>query len=191
MDNTRTEISTFSHIANANLYEVPKSNAFKLVVIGLDPLTSPITGELIPNASERLKESNFSFTPPSFSQEVNGVRVGNTVCKSAGTPTFSDATAGFHDYIGLEAYNTLYAWQSLSFNINTGRVGLMADYKKDAYVLEYTPDFSKIIRVWKLFGVWVNSLTRDGFDNSNNASEVKVNCSLAYDYAIPQDPSQF
>ena len=191
MDNTRTDISAFSHLAQPDLYETQKSNAFKLVVTGLDPLTSPITGELIPNASDKLKNAVFSFTPPSFSQEPITVRVGNTVCKSAGTPTFNDTTAGFHDYVGAEVYEVLYAWQSLSFNIKTGRTGLMSDYKKTAYVLEYNTDFSSLVRVWRLYGVWVNSLTKDPYDNSGNAQEVKINCSLSYDWAEPEDPSQF
>lgn len=190
MDNTRTDISAYHLAANPNSFETQKSNAFKFIVTGLDPLVSPITGKIIPNAADVLKQSVFSFEEPSFSQTPIEVRMGNTVVKTAGTPTFSNGTLGLHDYVGVETYNILYAWQALSFNIKTGRVGLAGDYKKTAYLLEYTTDFSKVVKVWKLYGVWIQDLKKDGFDNSQNASEVKINCSISYDWAEPEDPEQ-
>lgn len=190
MDNTRTDISAYHMAASPNLYEVQKSNAFKFIVTGLDPLTNPVTGQVIPNAADILKQSAFSFNPPSFSQQPIEVRMGNTVVKTAGTPTFSDGTLTLHDFVGVETYNVLYAWQALSFNIKTGRVGLAQDYKKTAYLLEYTTDFSKVVRVWKLYGVWVANLSKDSFNNAENASEVKIQCSISYDWAEPQDPNQ-
>ena len=191
MDNTRTEISAY-HLAarNPDLIETQKSNAFKLIVVGLDPLTNPITGEVIPNASDILKQSAFSFNPPSFSQAPITVRMGNTVVKTAGTPEYSDGTLGLHDFVGMQTYDVLLSWQSLSYNYKTQRVGLASEYKKDAYLLEYTTDFSKVTRVWKLYGVWVSNLTKDGFDNSSSANEVRISCTLAYDLAEPEDPSQ-
>lgn len=190
MDNTRTDISTYHMAADANAFEVQKSNAFKFIVTNLDPLISPVTGRVIPNAADILKQSVFSFDPPSFSQPAIEVRMGNMVNKTAGTPTFSDGTLSLHDFVGVATYDILYAWQALSFNIQTGRVGMAGDYKKTAYLLEYTTDFSKVIRVWKLYGVWVSDLKRDGFNNAENASEIKINCNLSYDWAEPQDPSQ-
>lgn len=191
MDNTRTDISAYHIAANQNLFETQKTNAFKFIVTGLDPLTSPITGKIIPNASDVLKQSTFSFDPPSFSQAPIEVRIGNTVNKTAGTPVFSDGAINLHDFVGVETYNILYAWQSLSFNIKTGRVGLANEYKKTAYLLEYTTDFSKVVRVWKLSGVWVSGLKKDGFNNADAASEVRIQCTLSYDWAEPEDPDQF
>lgn len=190
MDTTRTDISAYHMAASPDLYEVQKSNAFKFFVTGLDPLVSPVTGEIIPNAADVLKQSTFSFEAPSFTQEPITVRLGNTVNKTAGTPTFSDGSLNLHDFVGVATYDVLYAWQALSFSIKTGRVGLASEYKKTAYLLEYTTDFSKVVRVWKLSGVWVTNLKKDGFDNSANAQEVKIQCSLSYDWAEPQDPNQ-
>lgn len=190
MDNTRTDISAYHMAANPDSFETQKSNAFKLIVTGLDPLTSPITGRVIPNASDILKQSIFSFEAPSFTQQPIEVRMGNTVTKTAGTPTFADTSLNLHDFVGIDTYNVLYAWQSLSFNIKTGRVGLASEYKKTAYLLEYTTDFSKVVRVWRLSGVWVSGLKKDGFNNAESASEVKIACSISYDWAEPEDPEQ-
>ena len=190
IDKTRTEISAYHLAVAPDTFETQKSNAGKFIVMGLDNLTDPVTGKLIPNASDILKQSIFSFEAPSFSQQPLEVRLGNTSVKTAGTPSFKDTNINLHDFVGLDTYNVLYAWQALSFNIKTGRVGLVSDYKKTAYMIEYTTDFSKVIRVWKLYGVWVTSLAKDGFNVSSNADEVKINCSLSYDWAEPEDPSQ-
>lgn len=190
MDNTRTDISAYHIATNPDLFETQKTNAFKFIVTGLDNLVDPITGNPIANATDVLKQSTFSFDPPSFTQQPITVRMGNTVSKTAGTPEFSDGSLSLHDFVGIETYNVLYAWQCLSFNIKTGRVGLAKDYKKTAYLLEYTTDFSKIVRVWKLYGVFITGLRKDGFDNSGNANEVKISCSLSYDWAEPEDPNE-
>lgn len=190
IDRTRTSISAYHLAVAPDLSETQKSNAGKLIIMGLDNLTDPITGELIPNASDILKQSIYRFNVPSFQQQPIEVRLGNTSVKTAGTPTFSDTTITLHDFVGIETYNVLYAWQSLSFNIKTGRVGLASDYKKTAYMIEYATDFSKVVRVWKLYGVWITNLSKDEFDISSNAQEVKINCSLSYDWAEPEDPNQ-
>ena len=189
-DLTRTDISAYHLAAMPDAMETQKSNAAKFIVMGLDNLVDPITGKVIPNASDILKQSIFSFEVPSFQQAPIEIRIGNTSVKTAGTPTFADTTISLHDFVGIETYNVLYAWQAQSFSIKTGRVGLASDYKKTAYMLEYSTDFSKVLRVWKLYGVWVTQLRKDGFDTSSSANEVKIQCSLSYDWAEPEDPNQ-
>lgn len=190
MDNTRTDISVYNLVNKPDLFQPRQSNAFKFIVFGLDNLVNPRTGELIPNASDILKQSVFSGQVPSFNQQPIEVRIGNTVMKAAGSPTFQDTSISLHDYVGAETYDVLYAWQNLSFNVKTGRTGLMSDYKKTAYLLEYNSDFSKVTNVWKLYGVWVSSLSKDGYDTSSTANEVKIQCSISYDWAEPEDPNQ-
>lgn len=191
IDKTRTDISAYHLAAAPDSFETQKSNAGKFIVMGLDNLVNPITGEPIPNASDILKESIFSFEVPSFSQTPIEIRLGNTSVKTAGTPSFKDTTINLHDFVGIDTYNVLYAWQALSFNIKTQRVGFEGDYKKTAYMVEYSTDFSRVTALWKLHGVWVSGLSKDGFDVSQNAQEVKIQCSLSYDWAEPEDPNQF
>lgn len=191
MDNTRTDISAYHLVTNPDVYEPQKTNAFKFFVTDLDPLEDPTTGKIIPNAGDILKESVYAFDPPAFSQAPIEVRMGNTVMKTAGTPTFNNGTLRLHDWVGAETYDVLYAWQAKSFNIKTGRVGLAKDYKKTAYLIEYTSDFATIVRVWKLYGVWVQELSRDGsWNNADNANEMRINCNLVYDWAEPVNPEE-
>ena len=189
MDNTRTDIGTFHMASKPDLFETQKSNAFKFIVTDLDPLTDPITGKVIPNAADIIKESVASFEPPSFSQSPIELRRGNMVCKAAGTPVFSNGSINIHNFVGLDVYRVFYAWQALSGSIKTGRNGLMKDYKKTAYLIEYTTDFSEIVRVWKLVGVWISGLKEGTYDNSTNANEVPITCTIEYDWAEPEDPS--
>lgn len=190
MDNTRTDISVYDLVSRPDAFQHRQSNAFKFMVFGLENLVDPKTGEPIPNASDILKQATFTGQVPSFSQAPIEIRVGNTVMKAAGTPTFADTTIQLHDYVGVDTYNVLYAWQTLQYNSKTGRVGLASEYKKDAYLLEYTTDFSKVTNLWKLHGVWIQRLSKDGYDNSQTASDVKISCQLTYDWAEPEDPNQ-
>lgn len=187
MDNTITEISTKRMTANPSLYENQKTNAFQFIVIGLDNVVSPTTGELIPNAADIIKYSVTSADLPSFAQSPLEIRRGNTVMKSAGTPTFSGGAITLNDFVGLQTYDVLLGWQNLSFNMKTRRNGLMKDYKKDAYLIEYTTDFSNVVRVWRLEGCWISNLTKTGFNNTNNADNVAINCTIEFDIAYP-DP---
>lgn len=188
MDNTITDINAYHLATNPSLYEVQKTNAFKFIVTGLDNLTYVTTGERIENAAETLKYSITGIDLPTFEQQPIEVRRGNTVMKSAGTPNFSGGALTLDDFVGAKTYDVLVAWQNLSYNVKTGRVGLMGDYKKTAYLIEYTTDFSKVVRVWHLFGCWVSNLTKSGFNNTQNADKVSINCTIQFDYAIPEAP---
>jgi len=188
MDNLRTDISTYHLTANPTLYESQKTNAFKFLVTGLDNLVNVATGEPIVNAADALKWSIKTFTPPSYSQQPLEIRRGNTVMKSAGTPTFNNSTISLNDFVGAKTYDVLMAWQYLSGNIKTGRNGLMKDYKKEAYLVEYTTDFAQVVRVWHLYGCWVSNLSKNDFDNSSTAQDVNISCTIEYDFAIPESP---
>ena len=188
MENTMTDINAYHLNANPSLYEVQKTNAFKFIVTGLDNLVSVTTGEVIPDAADTLKWSVTGIDTPSITQSPLEVRRGNTVMKSAGTPVFTNGRLALNDFVGAGTYDVLLAWQNLSFNFKTRRVGLMSEYKKDAYLIEYTTDFAKVVRVWHLFGCWVTSLSKTGFNNAANADNVGIDCSIEFDYAMPESP---
>ena len=79
MDNTRTDISAYHIATNPDLFETQKTNAFKFIVTGLDNLVDPITGNTIANATDVLKQSTFSFDPPSFTQQPITVRMDSAI----------------------------------------------------------------------------------------------------------------
>ena len=73
---------------------------------------------------------------PMFTQDVITIKRGNSVMKGAGVPTFGDGSLVVNDFIGADTKSVLMAWQRLSYDVKTERVGNMADYKKICYLFE-------------------------------------------------------
>lgn len=137
------------HLAdNKDLYEVQRSNNFEFVITNLDDLLrageDAESGTKITGASEVLRISVVSAAVPTYSQEPIIIRRGNSVMKAAGVPTFNEGSLVINDYIGADGKSALMAWQNLSYNVKTEKVGKMKDYKKDCYLLEYTPDYQLV-----------------------------------------------
>ncbi|WP_300924719.1 hypothetical protein [uncultured Clostridium sp.] len=134
------------HLAdNPDMYEIQRDNTFQFIVTGIDNLVRADSGEVIPNAQEVLNFSVTSASIPMFSQEPIVIRRGNSVVKAAGVPSFTDGQIVVNDYIGADSKSVLMAWQNLSYNVRTEKIGRMKDYKKLCYLVEYSSDF-KIVR---------------------------------------------
>ena len=74
------------------------------------------------------------------------------------------------------------AWQNLSYNVITEKVGLVQDYKKNCTLIEYSPDY-QVVRSWTLYGCWISGLSEDDFDSDNGNSARKVSATIQYDHA--------
>ena len=141
------------HLAdNPSLYEPQRTNNFTFIVTGIDNILrvgvsaeEAEDNDYIKNAGNTLSFSVVSASIPMFSQEPITIRRGNSVMKAAGLPTFSEGSLEVNDYIGADSKSILMAWQNLSYNVNTEKVGLMSDYKKTCYLCEYSPDY-KLVR---------------------------------------------
>lgn len=174
---------------NPTVYEPARTNNFRFVVTGLDNLRRVGTDEtdsdaVIQNAQELLEFSVVSATLPLFTQSPIEIRRGNSVMKAAGLPTFTDGSLVINDYIGADGKSILMAWQNLSYNVDTQMVGLMSDYKKNCWLIEYSPDY-KIVRQWILYGCWVSGLSQDAF-NMEDGDKRTITATIAYDYAKMQ-----
>ena len=140
------------HLAdNPALYDPMRNNTFEFVVTGLDKLLrvgadGSEENAYITNAQEVLRLSVDSASIPMFTQEVIPVKRGNSTIKFAGTPSFASGSLVVNDWIGADSKSALMAWQNLSYNVKTDRVGNAADYKKDCWLIEYTPDYTKQVR---------------------------------------------
>lgn len=182
------------HLAdNPSLYEPQRTNNFTFIVTGIDNILrvgvsaeEAEDNDYIKNASNTLSFSVVSASIPMFSQEPITIRRGNSVMKAAGLPTFSDGSLEVNDYIGADSKSILMAWQNLSYNVNTEKVGLMSDYKKTCYLCEYSPDY-KLVRTWKLLGCWVSSLSEDGFNQEDGGKKV-ITAKIEYDKAFMEMP---
>ena len=182
------------HLAdNPSLYEPQRTNNFTFIVTGIDNILrvgvsaeEAEDNDYIKNAGNTLSFSVVSASIPMFSQEPITIRRGNSVMKAAGLPTFSEGSLEVNDYIGADSKSILMAWQNLSYNVNTEKVGLMSDYKKTCYLCEYSPDY-KLVRTWKLLGCWVSSLSEDGFNQEDGGKKV-ITAKIEYDKAFMEMP---
>jgi hypothetical protein len=183
---TNTPMGTYHLAANTNLFEIQRSNNFEFIVTDIDGIqrAGMIGGEAqstFPNAQEILRLSVSASSVPHFTQDAIVVSRGNSKMKFAGVPTFNEGEIKVVDYIGASAKEVLMAWQNLSYNVLTDKVGLASDYKKDCYLVEYTPDYQKV-RQYKMHGCWIGDLTEDSYDHEGNEKRL-VTCKIHYDRA--------
>lgn len=178
------------HIAdNPELYEIQRTNNFEFVVTNLDGIVRAGTdgtgdNDRFANAQEVLRFSVSKAFVPHFQQGVIPIKRGNNTVKFAGVPDFPAGSLSFRDYIGAETKDILMAWQNLSYNVETERVGSLdkTNYKRDCYLIEYTPDY-RAVRKWVLKGCWISKLDSDPKDHDgNNAGNVSV--TIEYDRAF-------
>lgn len=177
-----TPIGTYHLANNPNIYEIQRTNNFEFVVSDIDGiLRAGTTNSTYANAQEVIRMSVVSCPIPHFNQGVISVQRGNTILKYAGVPTFDAGTLVLNDYIGADTAGVLEAWQNLSYNVTTEKVGLASDYKKDCYLIEYSPDYQPVRR-WIMRGCWVSGLQEDDMNNENNNKKT-IRATIQYDRA--------
>ena len=97
--------------------------------------------------------------------------------------TFGNGSIPINDYIGVNTKEILLAWQNLSGNVYTEKVGLAEDYKKECYLIEYTPDF-QVVRRWILHGCWISGISEDPYSSDNGDSKRTITATIEYDYGV-------
>lgn len=187
------QISAYHLADNPELYEIQRNNNFDFIVTDIDNIVrsdakDTDTNRTISNAQNVLHFSVVSSSLPMFTQEVITVNYGNSVMKAAGKPTFSDGTLVVNDFIGADTKSVLMAWQNLSYNVRTDKVGRMADYKKNCYLQEYTPDW-QLVRTWRLIGCWVSGLSEDQYSNDNSDKKT-ISATITFDKAYMELPDE-
>jgi len=177
-----TPIGTYHLANNPNIYEIQRTNNFEFIVSDIDGiLKAGSESSTYANAQEVIRMSAISVPIPHFTQGVISVQRGNTTLKYAGVPTFPEGQLVLNDYIGADTAGVLEAWQNLSYNVRTEKVGLASDYKKDCYLIEYSPDYQPVRR-WIMRGCWVSGLSETGMNNEQN-NKKEVTATIQYDRA--------
>lgn len=178
--------------ANPSLYEISRSNNFELVVTGVDSLlkagakvdaTIAQDSDYIAGGEDTIRLSVVKTTVPHFDQEEITIQRGNMKMYAAGVPTYKEGTLEVNDFIGLDTKSVLLAWQRLSFDATTEKVGRMVDYKKNCVLIEYTPDY-QIVRKWRLDGCWVKGMSEGDFSMEDSGKRT-VTATIRYDRALP------
>ena len=180
------KLGTYHLADNPNLYEIQRSNNFEFIVTDIDGiLRAGMQGDetyaRIMNAQEVLRMSVDSAFVPHFTQNTISVRRGNNELKFAGIPSFQSGSITLNDYIGADTKAVLMAWQHLSYDVYTEKVGLVEDYKKDCYLVEYSPDY-QMVRRWILHGCWVSGISESEYNASSNDRH-QLTVTIEYDRA--------
>ena len=180
------QIGTYHLADNPQLFEIQRSNNFEFIVTDIDNIkrAGAIGTERnarIKNAQEMLRLSVSKAQVPHFTQEVVNIKRGNSTLIYAGVPSFPEGSLSFHDFIGADVKSILMAWQNLSYNVKTEKVGSLdvTNYKKDAYLIEYTPDYRKV-RTWRLYGCWISNLSEGEYNNETGDKHM-IDCTIQYD----------
>lgn len=183
------QIGTYHLADNPRYFEVQRQNNFEFVVTDINGILRAgaqgnESNAKINNAQEMLRLSVSKSSIPHFQQEVVQIKRGNSTLKYAGTPSFPEGSVEFHDFIGADTKSILMAWQNLSYNVMTEKVASIdtTNYKKDCYLIEYTPDYRKV-RTWRLYGCWISNITESEYTNESGEKHM-VGCTIQYDRAM-------
>lgn len=194
------QIGTYHLADNPTLYEVGRSNNFEFIIhFSKDNKLLPLLragiqketatdDDYIENGQEVIRLSVVSAPVPHFSQEEISISRGNSKMYAAGVPQFNEGTVVVNDFIGAGTKSVLMAWQRLSYDATTEKVGRMADYKMDCRLVEYTPDY-EMVRYWDLKGCWVKGISEDDY-NMEDANKRTIKATIRYDRAIPHLPDE-
>lgn len=179
-----THVGSYHFSANRELYEIQRGNNFDFIIDNNlnNLLAYGSETKTFPNAQEYIRLSVSSCDVPHYSQDAIEVRRGNTGVKYAGPIHWGSGSLSCYDFIGIETKDILMAWQARSGNPLYQTVGQQADYKCDCTLIEYTPDYNEIVRVWKLDGCWISQLSEDGFSQDASGAR-KINVTIQYDRA--------
>lgn len=179
---TTVNPGTYYLANNPELYEIQRTNNFAFYTSGLSTMIT-VTGDKKAEleADDVIELSVSKSSIPHFSQQAIPVKRGNNTVKFAGVPEFKAGSLTVNDYIGANVKDILMAWQQKSYNVETEKVGLAKDYKIDAYLVEYTPDY-QVVRTWKLVGCWISEISEDEFNHETNDKHT-IQVTIEYDKA--------
>ena len=174
---------------NPAYYEIQRGNTFMFYVrfpdnfFAGDNILSAQNAYAAKNAQEVLRISVNESSVPHFTMNAISLRRGNNEMKFAGVPTFGSGALVLDDFIGAGTKDVLLAWQRKAYNVMTEKVGLASDYKLDAWLTEYTPDY-QVVRTWKIAGCWISGLSEGNYSHESTDKRA-INATLEYDKAYP------
>lgn len=175
--------------AKKELFEIQRGNNFEFVIpsdafTNITPFGQNAETNVVQNAAENIRLSVSSSTIPYFSQDVITVRRGNTAVKYAGVINYGSGSISCYDFIGARTKDALMGWQARSGNPLYQTVGQQKDYKMDCYLMEYTPDYTELVRTWKVEGCWISSMSDNGYGVNNSGSK-EITVTIEFDRAYP------
>jgi len=184
------KFGTYHLSDNPAIYEPSRNNAFEFVVnsrintLLQAGISLPTESSWLSNVQDVIKLSVSEASVPHFDLGTIEIKRGNSTMKFAGTPTFPDCTIKCNDYVGAKTKAVLLAWQALAYDVVNDVVNLAVTYKFDCELIEWTTDFSKVIRRWELKNCWVKTLSEGTFSHDSSDKRY-IDVTIVYDRAIP------
>ena len=155
------------HLSSNRNYQPQLSNNFEIVIDGLgEEVTLAVSSGSLPEISNAVIEMHYF----------------NGVAKVAGKTEYADGSIEIKDFITKDIEKKLNAWQKQVYNPDTGKMGYVDEYKRDASIIQYSPK-GDMQRVWSLKGVWPTSISYGSLDYSSTEAK-SITITLAYDLAV-------
>ena len=167
-------------------WEPQRTNNFEVVFPSLTGLSTIEQNIPLPaNANELLTLSVKSVSYPEMSNDKLTVSYGNNSINFAGKPSYGDVTIVVNDFIGINTERILMAWSKRVYNPADETIGWAVDYKRDGYLIEYSPD-GTVARRTQLRGCFPGQVSPGDFSNDDNSIR-EISCTFYVDVAIPLD----
>ena len=160
---------------NQRKYQLQRKNHFEVFfgsnkTISIDP---------------ELKFMVVSFPLPKETTEASDVNYFNQTIKTAGKTTFDTTSMVLRDTIDYDTELQFLNWRKQVYDPETGRMGLAADYKINAVVIEYTPNGEQY-RKWELVGCWPSGIEY-GELTYEDGGEKQLTVGITYDFAYRKE----
>lgn len=170
-----TYYGSASHFATNESWEVQRTNHFSVQFIDSKKTLEESVWNNLSLAVEAVKI-------PSINLQTTELRKGNEAVKVATAPAFDNGDITIKDAIGADIEQEFYAWFCKVYDPDTGLMGLVKDYKKEAKLIQYSPDGS-VKRTWHLYGVF--PITYDaGQLNYASPDKKMISSTLSVDKAL-------
>lgn len=181
------------HIASRpDLYEPSKSNAFDLLIPDIaNLLPQGVYAELstdediLHGVQDVIRLAVDSASVPHFTLGKIEVKRANSTVKFASGPTWESGTLKCTDFVGARVKDFLLALQGQAYDVRRDVVKLATSYKHDWTLIEYTGDYSRVIRKWTLKGAWISGLSEEEFSHDSEGKRT-ISVTVEYDRAIPE-----
>jgi len=180
----QTDGSLLATRFNRKEFQLQRKNHFEIYFGSSEASNDPdnIDNSYI-NPNLRFMVVNFPL--PKETTESNDVNYFNQTIKTAGRTTFETTNLVLRDAIDYDTEKQFLNWRNRVYNPKTGIMGLAADYKIRATVIEYTPNGEQM-RTWKLVGCWPSSVEY-GELTYDDGGEKQITVTITYDYAYRED----
>lgn len=118
---------------------------------------------------------------PSVSNEPVALPWLNEVVYVAGRTVYEGGTITLRDYVDGATALLIESWRKMVYDVETGKIGLAANYKQSANILTFAPDGS-FERTWVLEGAWPATYN-PGTLSMDSSDPVAIEVMIRYDRA--------